>query len=108
MSCTSSDPVKRFLLFQIFPEMPPPAGVIEFTAAADAPPMTIGPGGLPAKSVMSGGRVGSREGESKQNAPREKPARTELMRFGQKAWVPSTLIAWLRSRALVPHNALVR
>src|SRR3989475_13262114 len=73
MSCTSSDPVKRFLLFQIFPEMPPPAGVNEFTAAAEAPPMAMGPDGLPAKSVRSGVRVGSRAGESYQNTARENP-----------------------------------
>src|SRR6267154_2039385 len=57
MSCTSSDPVKRFLLFQIFPEMPPPAGVNEFTAAAEAPPMAMGPDGLPAKRVNERGKV---------------------------------------------------
>src|SRR5216684_3546322 len=101
MSCTSSDPVKRFLKFQIRPEMPPPAEVIEFTAAADAPPMTIGPGGLPAKSVTSGGIVGSRAGESNQNAARENPARIELMSCGEKAWVSCTLMTWLRSRAIV-------
>src|SRR5207249_454652 len=31
----------------------------EFTAAADAPPITMGPGGLPANRVMSGGIAGS-------------------------------------------------
>src|SRR5438132_778954 len=73
MNCTSSDPVKRFLLFQIFPEMPPPAGVNEFTAAAEAPPMAMAPDGLPAKSVRFGARVGSGAGESYQRAVGGRP-----------------------------------
>ena len=108
MSCTSSDPVRRFLLFQIFPEMPPPAGVKEFTAAAEAPPMAMGPDGLPAKSVRFGARVGSRAGESYQNTARENPARTVLMSCGEKAWVSCRLSTWLRSRATVPKSGLMR
>src|SRR5437879_3492820 len=88
--------------------MLPPAEVIEFTAAADAPPMTIGPCGLPAKSVMLGGRVGSRAGESKLNAARENPARNVLMSWGEKTWVSCALNTRLRRTAMVPKNGFVR
>src|SRR6266699_6344006 len=87
--------------------MPPPAEVIEFTAAADAPPITMGPGGLPAKSVISGGR-GTSVGESKLNAARENPVRAVLRSRGEKTWVSCTLATWLRSNAIVPKNGLVR
>src|SRR6266404_4951607 len=87
--------------------MPPPAEVVEFTAAADAPPITMGPGGFPAKSVMSGGR-GTMAGESKLNAARENPARTVLRSRGEKMWVSCTLLTWLRRNARVPKNGFVR
>src|SRR5260221_14794990 len=87
--------------------MPPPAEVIEFTAAADAPPMTMGPGGLPLKSVMSGGR-GTMVGESKLNAARENPVRTVLRSRGEKTWVSYALMNWERRNAIVQKNWFVR
>src|SRR2546422_2274538 len=87
--------------------MPPPAEVIEFTAAADAPPITMGPGGLPANRVMSGGR-GTMVGESKLNAARENPVRTVLRSRGEKTWVSCALLTWLRRNAMVPKNGFVR
>ncbi len=87
--------------------MPPPAEVIEFTAAADAPPITMGPGGLPVKSVMSAGR-GTMAGESKLNAARENPARTVLRSCGEKTWVSCALMTWLRSNAVVPKRPFIR
>src|SRR6266436_6776744 len=87
--------------------MPPPAEVIEFTAAADAPPITMGPGGLPANRVMSGG-MGTMVGESKLNAARENPVLAVLRSRGEKTWVSCALLTWLRRNAMVPKNGFVR
>src|SRR6266404_5352067 len=88
--------------------MPPPPGVIEFTAAQDAPPIARHPGGLPLNKVMSGGRVVSRAGESKLNPARENPVRTVLRNCGEKTWVSCALMTWLRSNAVVPKRPFVR
>src|SRR5207237_9315878 len=88
--------------------MPPPPGVIVFTAAQDAPPITRHPGGLPLNKVMSGGMVVSSSGESKLNDARENPIRTVFRNCGEKTWVSCALPTWLRRSAMVAQYGLVR